>query len=812
MGAVRALLRADLRRWASTVVLVLLIGVGGGAVLGALAGARRTASSYERMLEEADAADVLVNPADGDTDFAAIEALPQVVDSVTATGAFVVPRTPSGEPDFGSFSYLPLSGDANLGRTMERPVNLEGRLPYPDRADEAFLSTPAAEELGVEVGDTIPMVTFSDENGPPEPIDIRVVGVGLFSRDALQDEGTPDFLRAPAFVLGPAFLERQPFDPEQSFRAMLVQVRPGTLEEFLADAQRAVGDEQLFLQTRPESTAKAERALRPYATALSVFAAVSGLALVLVVGQALTRHLLLGAEQAPALAAIGFTRRQQVAAVVVRAGAIGAAAAVIACALAAAISVAMPIGPAADLEPDPGFDLDGLVLGAGLLAIVGSAALWGYAVGRLVPRPTTVVPPGQSRVGGLVTRLGVPPIPAAGIRMALERGRGRTAVPVATTLAGAALGLTALVAALSFGANLNHFLDEPRLYGWGWDAAVEVSSGDEDEFTSTGRRLEEVDSVTAIAPAGHGQVQVDGVSVPAVGIGDGTAADSVLPPLLEGRNPRNPREVALGTTTLRRIDREVGDEVTMTVGTTELRMKVVGRSVFPLFGEYPGSDKTGLGVGAALTIEGLRQLVPRSGLTFYLVDLDDDADRTAALADLRATLPPGADDPESYQVVLEPQRPEDLAGYDRVNTTPLVLAGLLAVLALGTTAHGLVITTNRRRRDLAMLKTFGCTRRQLSAVVAWQATTVGVIALAIGVPLGVAAGRRLWILLADRLGTVPEPVTPILVVLVAVPATLAVVNLVAAIPGRRAGAIPTAVALRGVGQRSGSWCGGGCGI
>ena len=357
-------------------------------------------------------------------------------------------------------------------------------------------------------------------------------------------------------------------------------------------------------------------------------------------------------------------------------------------------------------------------------------------------------------------------------------------------------GLTALVAALSFGANLNHFLDEPRLYGWGWDAAVEVSSGDEDEFTSTGRRLEEVDSVTAIAPAGHGQVQVDGVSVPAVGIGDGTAADSVLPPLLEGRNPRNPREVALGTTTLRRIDREVGDEVTMTVGTTELRMKVVGRSVFPLFGEYPGSDKTGLGVGAALTIEGLGQLVPRLGLTFYLVDLDDDADRTAALEDLRATLPPGADDPESYQVVLEPQRPEDLAGYDRVNTTPLVLAGLLAVLALGTTAHGLVLATNRRRRDLAMLKTFGCTRRQLSAVVAWQATTVGVIALAIGVPLGVAAGRRLWILLADRLGTVPEPVTPILVVLVAVPATLAVVNLVAAIPGRRAGAIPTAVALR----------------
>ena len=210
-----------------------------------------------------------------------------------------MPRTPAGEPDFASFTFLPLSGDGKLGRTMERPVNLEGRLPHPDRADEAFLSTPAAEELGVEVGDTIPMFAFSDENAPPEPIDIRVVGVGLFSRDALQGDGTPDFLRAPAFVLGPAYLERHPFIAEQSFRVLLVQVRPGTLEGFLADAQRAVGDEQLFLQTQPESTAKAERALRPYATALWVFAVISGLALVLVVGQALTRQLLLGAEQAP---------------------------------------------------------------------------------------------------------------------------------------------------------------------------------------------------------------------------------------------------------------------------------------------------------------------------------------------------------------------------------------------------------------------------------------------------------------------------------------------------------------------------------
>ena len=245
---------------------------------------------------------------------------PQIVDAVTATGAFVVPRTPAGEPDFASFTFLPLSGDGKLGRTMERPVNLEGRLPHPDRADEAFLSTPAAEELGVEVGDTIPMFAFSDENAPPEPIDIRVVGVGLFSRDVL---GRATARRTssgpPCSCSGRPTSNAIPSSPSRASGSCWSRCVRAPSRGSWPTRQPAVGDEQLFLQTQPESTAKAERALRPYATALWVFAVISGLALVLVVGQALTRQLLLGAEQAPAPAAIGFTRRQQVAAVVVRA-------------------------------------------------------------------------------------------------------------------------------------------------------------------------------------------------------------------------------------------------------------------------------------------------------------------------------------------------------------------------------------------------------------------------------------------------------------------------------------------------------------
>jgi putative ABC transport system permease protein len=84
----------------------------------------------------------------------------------------------------------------------------------------------------------------------------------------------------------------------------------------------------------------------------------------------------------------------------------------------------------------------------------------------------------------------------------------------------------------------------------------------------------------------------------------------------------------------------------------------------------------------------------------------------------------------------------------------------------------------------------------VSAAVAWSATTVAVVALVVGLPLGVAAGRLLWTMLADQLGAIDEPVTPALAIALAVPTTLLFANAVAAVPGRRAGNIHPAAAMR----------------
>ena len=99
---------------------------------------------------------------------------------------------------------------------------------------------------------------------------------------------------------------------------------------------------------------------------------------------------------------------------------------------------------------------------------------------------------------------------------------------------------------------------------------------------------------------------------------------------------------------------------------------------------------------------------------------------------------------------------------------PVVLSGLLVLLAVGTLAHTLV-TATRRRRDLAILKTLGFVRPQVRGTLAWQATTLAAVALLIGLPTGIAAGRWGWRIFAGQLGVLPDPEVPPLAIFIAVP-------------------------------------------
>ena len=84
--------------------------------------------------------------------------------------------------------------------------------------------------------------------------------------------------------------------------------------------------------------------------------------------------------------------------------------------------------------------------------------------------------------------------------------------------------------------------------------------------------------------------------------------------------------------------------------------------------------------------------------------------------------------------------------------TPILLSLVLALFGLAMFTYVLVTSVQRRRRDLAVLKTLGFSRSQIFAVTNWQSNALAVVALLIGLPLGVVVGWRAWAVFADALG------------------------------------------------------------
>jgi FtsX-like permease family len=298
--------------------------------------------------------------------------------------------------------------------------------------------------------------------------------------------------------------------------------------------------------------------------------------------------------------------------------------------------------------------------------------------------------------------------------------------------------------------------------------------------------------VKAWSTATLSDLVLNGHAVPALGIEPGRGA--VIPSVVSGRMPRGPHEIALGGHTLRSLDRGVGDDVTVTAPNGHhSQLHVVARVVLPGTGTYSGSDKTALGEGAVVTRAALDRLAPKFTAHSFLVDFRNGGDRKVVVRQVRAVV--HGDDPEAV-TVQGVQRPSDIIEYGRVRNLPIVLAGVLALLAVATIAHALITSVRRRRRDYALFKTLGFTRRQVSSTVAWQATTVGMVALLVGLPAGVVLGRWGWHVLSDSLGTVAEPVVPLVGIAIAIPTVLLLANVVAFVPGRIAARLRPATVLR----------------
>jgi len=112
----------------------------------------------------------------------------------------------------------------------------------------------------------------------------------------------------------------------------------------------------------------------------------------------------------------------------------------------------------------------------------------------------------------------------------------------------------------------------------------------------------------------------------------------------------------------------------------------------------------------------------------------------------------------------------------------IALGALLALLVLAVLLHALLTSVRRDRSEHAILRALGRTRGQTRWTVVWQSLTLGVTALVIGIPIGLAATNWVWSAYARHLGISTEIFVPIAVLGLVVAGTLVVALVAATLP------------------------------
>ena len=316
--------------WRQAVALALLTGLLGGVALGAVAGARRTASAYGRYLEAINASDVFVNVAGALPGLpplkpiTLVSSLPGVAAHGTYIGLYGLPVVHGQVDD----SFLTDSVNGSLDGEyfrQDRVTVLAGRLP-PQASTTTVIITPAiAKAFGTGVGGTV-SYQFQSVNaqgqpsGQPFTRSYRVAAI-VEIPPALVDDS--DDVEGSIFPPGAT---RQLL-PEYYYAWIGLRLAGGTaaipvmqqrLAALAADLQRqarkvthqdVIGT--AFSVNRSDVIHnQVQQAITPEAVALSVFGAIAALALLVLTGQGLAQLVSRSGPDIAVLRALGVTRGQ----------------------------------------------------------------------------------------------------------------------------------------------------------------------------------------------------------------------------------------------------------------------------------------------------------------------------------------------------------------------------------------------------------------------------------------------------------------------------------------------------------------------
>lgn len=781
MSATAWLVARELRtRWRGALGLALLVGLVGGMVLAGAAGARRTASVYERFLEETSTRDLSVQ-IDADDPEVALAQVEQL-DAVGRSGRLeIFPVLPTDESLITDVDIAILaSPDGRWGTQLDRPLVLRGRLPSPDAAEEVLANELLIERTGLGVGDRISVVTFTPDQlstlhrsgeftgfGGPE-VDLEIVGVGRQATDLQGAEAT-----AGGVLLGTRALQ-QDLDGEAGALGGLLSVELGpgaTAGDVRREVREIAGRSTPYVVTAAEDEfgAATRDATQVLARALAAFAAVAAVAGAVAVGGTVSRQCAQARTAAPTLEAIGCDRRQ-VALVVGAVPAAGVAAGTLLAVVAAALaSGRFPISVARRVEPDPGAHLDLLVLGFGALAMLLAGAAWTVATARRGQRRTAPIPT-RGR-GRMVTAL--PPVARIGVGHAFEGRATAGTVPVRAAVAAVVLGVVGVVGAATVVHSFSTLVAEPSRYGWAWSAEPDFFVEDPDELVE---ELAGADGVESVAFRHNARVELDEVVIEAVAFEPHHGR--IDPPLREGRLPASPEEIAVGQHTADLLGTSVGERLAARSadGSDEVELEVVGIAVIaPVDSTDPAS-------GAVVTVDGMERIRRSDGFTSLLLRYEPGFDASALEAGLM-----DREVADFSSVYSRPRPSGGLVNLDRAMPVVVALGAFFGALAVAGLAHSLVLGTRRRQRELSTLRALGMRRRQVRGVVLLSGLATATAGLALGLPIGLAAGRIAWRVIIAGQGVLDAPSVPVVALAVAVPAALLLAALASWGPSTRAG-------------------------
>ncbi len=787
MGAVRLVFHAGLRRrWRSWLAIALLISVVGGLVLAAAAAGRRTENAFPRFVA-AHGFDSIVY-ATRPVPVAHLPGVASVTDLVLPDAGN--PTCDCAHPINGNdFGVAVVSGRGAVPFTL-----VSGQLPDPSKPDQVLASSTLQQDDGVHVGSVI-HVAFeapsqaADYNNPDtgyvEPhgprLALQVVGIEATEIE-FPSGGSPVYF----LYAGPGFA-RAVLPHTATQYEYDVRLRHGAagipqFDQHVDELNLGIGS--VGASSEDGTAATIQGSIHPQAVGWWILAALAALVGLAVVGQALARQGAVESEDHPTLVAVGMSGRELFALDMARNLVVGLAGAVGAVVLATLLSPIAPLGEARLAEGSTGVTFDSLVLLLGAFATVVVVLALGVWPALRAARPRRMdEPAGPSRSSAVVRNLvtlGAPPTAVIGVRNALERRSGGSAVPLGSALLGMVLAVIALCATGVFGASLTHLTATPRLYGDPEQLGFNPAS------TALLTSLQHNPAVTAITEGvGAGDVRVNGKLV------GGIAGTSVKGPLLfsavTGTLPVTDDQVGLGVSTMRQVGAHIGSVVDITFTThsgvprTE-PYRVVSQISFPQFGGF-----VSLGSGILTTTAGLvrvgclpgpqlalcRQKVANIGGGGVRVSFAPGPSGKAAMDHYLAAYP---------SITSEPLAPTSLVNFGEAVDFPLIFGAMLAVFGAATLAHLLVVSVSRRRREVGLLKVLGFANRQVVSTDSWQATTLALVGVVIGVPLGLIVGRTVWNTFANNLGAVPVVVVPFLLTAAITVGVLVGANVIAIAP------------------------------